>query len=271
MKLHQHFTPTWAAELLVRRFFPDLNAKDTVVEPACGDGRFLLAIPSHVDAFGVEIDPSVAELARMNSGRDIITGDFCQVDLPRRPTAVIGNPPFDLDLFDAMLSRCHDLLEYGGRCGFLLPVYTFQTASRVVNYNRRWSLSQELLPRNLFEGLSAPIMWATFSKDRQTAVSGLFLHAELDALTSMHPELRKLMVGNASTATCWRDVVHRALEALGGHGSLQEIYRVVESNRPSKTQWWREKVRQIAARHFTRLDAGVYALKRHQVQALFAS
>lgn len=259
--LSQFFTPTWAAELLVRRHFADLTERDVVCEPSCGDGRFLMSIPPNVDAFGVEIDPAVAAEAARNSGRDIVVGDFRAVDLPRRPTVVIGNPPFDLAVFDAMLARCHDLLDYGGRAGFLLPVYTFQTASRVVAYQRRWSLSQELLPRNLFDGLTCPIMWATFRKDRRTVVSGLFLHAELDALGTLQADVRRLMVGNGSTASCWRDVVQLALEACGGRASLAQLYACVEANRPSANPWWREKVRQIAGRHFQRIGVGEYALQ----------
>lgn len=44
-ELSQYFTPTWAAELLVKNFFPELNANSRVIEPSCGDGRFLMALP----------------------------------------------------------------------------------------------------------------------------------------------------------------------------------------------------------------------------------
>jgi SAM-dependent methyltransferase len=261
MSLNQFFTPTWAAELLVKRHFPDLTSADTVLEPSCGDGRFLMAIPPDVDAFGVEIDPVMAARAMNNSGRQVVVGDFRMVDLPRRPTVVIGNPPFDLDVFDGMLDRCHELLENGGRAGFLLPVYAFQTASRVMGYSRKWSLGQELLPRNLFERLSCPIMWATFKKERKTVVSGLFLYAETHAIAGLHSDVRALMLGNQSTATCWRDAVHMALTACGGRATLNQIYTVVEGNRPTQNPWWREKVRQIAGRHFTRVSNGEYALE----------
>jgi hypothetical protein len=50
--LHQYFTPTWAAELLVQRHFADLGPKDCVAEPSCGDGRFLMAIPPEVPPCG---------------------------------------------------------------------------------------------------------------------------------------------------------------------------------------------------------------------------
>jgi len=258
--LNQFFTPAWAAEALVQRHFAGLSAKDTVIEPSCGDGRFLMAIPDDVDAYGVDLDPLMAARAARNSGREVITGDFCKVDLPRRPTVILGNPPFDMTVFDQMLDRCHELLENEGTAAFLLPVYTFQTASRVVGYQKRWSLSQEMLPRNLFAGLQCPIMWATFKKQRQTVVSGLFLYAELDALQGLKRDMRRLMVGNDSTPTCWRDIVQLALQACGGRASLTELYGAIESNRPTANQWWREQVRKVAARHFLRVGAGEYAL-----------
>ena len=259
--LGQFFTPAWAAELIVARHFADLSPRDTVLEPSCGDGRFLLSIPPEVDAYGVELDPRQAARAAENSGREVIVGDFRSVALPRRPTVVIGNPPFDAEVFDGMLDRCYELLEYGGRAGFLLPVYMFQTSSRVMDYQRRWSLAQELLPRDLFERISMPIMWATFRKERRTVMSGLFLYAERAALAGMHREMRRLMVGNEATAQCWRDVVRLALEACGGRATLQQLYTCIEGNRPSSNPWWREKVRQIAGRHFRRVAIGEYAIK----------
>jgi site-specific DNA-methyltransferase (adenine-specific) len=261
MNLQQFFTPVWAAELLVRRHFPDLSANDTVLEPTCGDGRFLLAIPPEVEAYGVEIDPAQAAKAVTNTGRQVLVGDFRTVDLPRRPTVVLGNPPFDMDVFDGILARCHELLENNGRAGFLLPVYAFQTASRVMDYQRRWSISQELLPRNLFDRMSHPILWATFRKERKTVLSGFFLYSELHALAEVHSDVRRLLVGNQATASCWRDVVELALRACGGRATLAEIYRVVEANRPTANPWWREKVRQIAGRHFCRISPGVFSLK----------
>ncbi len=260
--LNQYFTPAWAAELLVQRYFGDLTPADAVWEPSCGDGRFLAAIPPDVEAFGTEVDPYWAEKARAHSGRDVITGDFRTASLPCRPTAVIGNPPYEAALIDALLDRCLELLDYDQRVGLLLPVYYFQTASKVVQLSRRWSLSQDLLPRNLFpDGLTKPIMWATFIKQRRTVLSGFFLCPEVDALTGMHKDIRGLFVGNRSSATCWRDAVALALETCGGRATLQQLYAVIEGNRPTENPWWREKVRQIAGRHFVRVDRGEFALR----------
>lgn len=64
--LSQYFTPTWAAEIIVEQLYPHLSANDLVIEPTCGDGRFLSAIPAHVPAYGVELDPIQADAAHVH-------------------------------------------------------------------------------------------------------------------------------------------------------------------------------------------------------------
>lgn len=265
-QLHQNFTPAWAAELLFRRHFADLKPGAVVCEPSCGDGRFLLAVPREVEAFGVEIDPVQAEAAARNTGRQVIVGDFLNVKLPKRPDAFAGNPPFISDVIDGFLTRCHHELEYGGRVGFLLPAYYFNYASKVADLQRSWSLSQELLPRNLFDGLSHPIMFAKFIKERVTALSGFYLYEETDAIrTGLKGEVRTIVIGNDSTAHCWRDVVDRALRALGGRAKLEHLYAAIENSRPTPNPWWREKVRQICGMHYVRVATGEYELHEQQL------
>lgn len=71
MSLCQWFTPAWLAEALVERHFSRLDAADLVLEPTCGAGAFLRAIPAHVPAIGVEIDPALAAAARA-TGREVL-------------------------------------------------------------------------------------------------------------------------------------------------------------------------------------------------------
>lgn len=266
--LNQYFTPSWAAELLVRRHFADLCANDTVLEPSCGDGRFLMAIPRNVGAYGVEIDPMQAEAAIQNTGREVIVGDFLTAKLPRKPTVVIGNPPFQSNLIDDFLARCYNELDYGGRIGFLLPVYYLQTASKVVDLNRRFSIVQELVPRNLFEGAMKPLMFCRFTKERHTVLSGFFLYAETDAvLVGLKGDIRDLVLGNKGTAHCWRDAVELALRALGGRATLNQLYLAIENNRPTNNPWWREQVRKICGIHHVRVGAGEYALNEELMAA----
>lgn len=252
------YTPAWAAELLVNRYFSDLVTTDVVMEPTCGDGRFLQAVPGHIQAYGVEVDPVAAAQARENSGRTVITGDFLTVSLPKTPTKVVGNPPFEAKFIDSMLEKCWEVMDFGGKAGLLLPVYLFQTASRVGNYQEKWSIQYDLVPRDLFQGLQCPLMFARFTKDRQTISSGFFLYSEKISLNQLEIDARKLLTGNSSTAACWRDLVAWALKECGGEAPLKDIYRRVEKVKTSDTVWWKEKVRQTLQRHFVSLGDGVW-------------
>lgn len=261
MKLHQHFTATWAAELLFNRHFSDLTSSDVVCDPSCGDGRFLMAVPADIRAIGVEIDPAVADQARFNSGREVVTGDFRTSQLPADPSAFIGNPPFHYELVMDFLSRCYEYLEFGGRVGFILPAYIFQTASTIMRLNKLWSMNQELIPRNLFQGLEKPLLFAMLEKSRNPTLSGFFLYAETDAISGMEKEFRQMFIGNNSRPNVWRDAVEHALHVCGGQATLKQIYLVIEGNRPTDNQWWREKVRQVAGMHFHRVQPGEYRIQ----------
>lgn len=256
----QFFTPTWTAELLLRRAFPSLGPDDLVLDPTCGDGRFLMAVPDGVRAIGVETDPDVAAEARLNSGRQVLTGDFLQIEIPDRPTAIIGNPPYRSQLITDILTRCYELLEYERGAAFLLPVYFLQTASTVAQLARRWSISQELVPRNLFVRLEKPLAFVQFRKSRRCVVSGFLLYSEVDAVQSLRREFREMFIGNNSRASVWREVVYAALRVCGGRATLQQLYACIEDKRPTENRFWREKIRQIAGMHFIRVADGEYAL-----------
>lgn len=256
----QYFTPTWAAELLLRRAFPQLPADAVLLDPTCGDGRFLIAAPAHVEAFGIEIDPAIAEEARANSGRLVVTGDFVHAPLPLKPTHIIGNPPFQADLFEDILARCYELLEYERSAALLLPVYFFQTAGTVMRWARRWSIEQEMVPRNLFERLQRHLVFAKFTKARKCVLSGFFLYSEVDALDSLRREYRALFIGNGSRVNVWRETIAAALHICGGRATLPQLYACIENSRPTNNRFWREKIRQVAGQYFHRVRDGEYAL-----------
>ncbi len=74
-----------------------------VLDPACGDGRFLSAVAQRVTAaggecelVGVDIDPAAVRAARdAVTGADIVHADALTHDFAgRRFDVVIGNPPF---------------------------------------------------------------------------------------------------------------------------------------------------------------------------------
>lgn len=259
--LNQYFTPTWAAELLVQKFFPELDRHSRVIEPSCGDGRFLMALPREVEAIGVDIDPTLADEARRNSGRDILTGDFCTIDLPFRPTAIIGNPPFESKVIHGFLERGYEEMDYGGKIGFILPVYFFQTASSVVSLSERFSLNQVLLPRNMFEQMQKPMMFATFTKERTRSMVGFFLYEETHAVNQLAKRYRLLFIGNQSRASLWGEVVEQALLDLGGEADLKDIYRVIEGNRPyTGNEFWKHQIRKIVQKTCIRTGPGRWRL-----------
>jgi adenine-specific DNA-methyltransferase len=257
--LHQWFTPRWVCEAIVDRYYRSLNLADSVIEPSCGDGRFLEVIPAEVPAVGVEIDPLMAERARA-SGRPVITGDFLTVQIPGRFTHAIGNPPFDARLVHAFLARAHDLLEEGGQCGFLLPAYVLQTSSKVMALNRRWSISQELMPRNIFPRLSLPLVFAQFRKEPHRTLVGFFLYREAADVAKLPRDMQAALQG-PSKGSVWRQAVRAAFVRIGrACAPLDALYAAVE--RPSENRFWREKVRQVLQVYpeFKRAGDGIWSL-----------
>jgi site-specific DNA-methyltransferase (adenine-specific) len=256
----QYLTPEWAALALVEEFFPDLGENDLVIEPSCGRGAFLKAIPDHVRAIGVEIDAGLAQEAIENSGRPVIVGDFRTVDLPQA-TAVIGNPPFNLKLIEAFLARAHELLPDRGRCGLLLPSYAIQTPSRVLGWAKRWSLQNAVIPRTLFPRMIRPLVFIQFTKGEPKLMSGFSLYREADEITKLAPGAKFLLIHGKPRMSCWRAVVEWALRKLGGRAQLRDIYATVEPRRPSDVnRFWEAKVRQTLQRYFTSVERGVWAL-----------
>lgn len=235
---HQWFTPTWAAELLIAAHFPELGSGDVVAEPTCGTGTFLKAIPAHIQAFGVEIDPELAAKARQDTGRTVVTGDFTTANLPACPTAVIGNPPFDLGVIDAILDRCHSLLPHDGKVGFILPTYAFQTASRLVDYRRKWSIRQEMIPRNLFRNMMKPLCFAVFRKDGLGELHGFALYSELHDVNSMPKDSAITL---STSASPWEAAVTNAIMTSGGSATEDEILASILPARPSGGSWWRDR------------------------------
>lgn len=261
-RLGQYFTPVWVAQALIEEFFPDLDGRDLVLEPSAGPGQFLQAIPAHVPAVGVEIDPEMARQARARTGRTVITGDFRTVKLDLKPTAIIGNPPFDLDIVDSILEKAHRMLPDGGRVGFILPCYAWQTPSRTVRYSEMWSLKPTMLPRTIFPGLSKPLMFALFSKDRQRSMIGMALYREaLDVERMPKAYADTLRKGEGSV---WARVVSDAVSALGGEAELQHIYAEIAPRRPTATEFWRQQIRKVARQTLVQTGPGRYALPGRQ-------
>lgn len=256
--LSQYMTPCWAAQALVDQFFGNLSSQDMVVEPTCGAGAFLQAIPSHVPAIGVEIDPALAEIAQRASGRRVIVGDFRLVDLPVRPTAIIGNPPFSMAFVNALLNRAWLSLEDEGRAGLILPCSILQTSSTVVEMAQRWSIEQTQIPRNLFPGLSMPLCFAQFTKGPRRGLVNFALYHEHAAISRLQARYRDILARGEGSV--WSALVRAGLEACGGTASLAQLYREIEGHRPTSNEYWKAQVRKVLQRIAHRVGDGVWQL-----------
>lgn len=258
-ELHQFFTPDWAAEELVQRFFSTLGKDDIVYEPTAGTGAFLLAIPRAVPAFGTEIDAELARIARTRTGRPVIVGDALTTTLPERPTAVVGNIPFRNDFLETLLNKLYAILARDSRVGLIVPTLAFGSSARVARFNARWSIEHYNLPRYLFPRLSEALSFAIFSKDAQRRLIGFALYDELDAVNAMQKGFRAML--QSGSRPPWRVVFRRALELLGGEGSIADVTRIVTKHHLSRTNnFVRAKLRQVAPLEAQRVRNGVFRL-----------
>lgn len=257
VELEQWMTPEWAAEELLAHYFGDLTSTDQLLEPSCGDGAFLRVVPRHVPAIGVEIDPVLAAQARMSSGREVFVGDFCAMELPVRPTVIVGNPPFRLVTVKNFLDRAWDLLPDDGRAGFILPASVFQTASTALELAKRWGVTQDMLPRNVFPRIQAPLCFARFTKGKRGMV-GFVLYHETAAVSALQRRYKALLAQGEGSV--WSAVTRAAMEALGGTASLSALYREIEGVRPTDNAFWHAKIRQQVQRLCRRVGPGVWSL-----------
>lgn len=111
-KVGQYFTPEPLIELVA-----DLAAVrpgERVLDPTCGSGGFLVAAQRRgavVD--GIEIDPDLAVLARLNlalhqgDARRVHTGDFFAVPNSQLYDVILANPPFSMPITDAAILQRH--------------------------------------------------------------------------------------------------------------------------------------------------------------------
>lgn len=127
----------------------------------------------------MEIDSELADEDRTRTGRQIVTGSFLEATLSSKPTGILGNPPFKFDFLRGLLDRAYEEMDYGIHIGLILPCYMFQTANTLIDIKKLFSVRQDMLPRNLFQGMEKPLMFAQSVKDERTILSGFFLYNEL--------------------------------------------------------------------------------------------
>lgn len=257
-RLGQFMTKRWAAQELFDANFPGVGRGDVVADLAAGTGSWLAAVPAEADAFGVEIDPELAARASADTGRRVIVGDFRTVEIDDEPSILLGNPPFASEHIAAFLRRTAELLAPGGRAGYILPVHSLGFARPTLELLRGFEVRVQLVPRDLYPRLSFPLLFAHLTRTPTQRLIGFALYSEAAALRSMRVQYRRVI--ESGRRPIWRTVVEMALQALGGEGTLAEIYEVVEDFRPTANRFWRDKIRQEAGANFLRVAEGRFRL-----------
>lgn len=262
VELGQFFTPAWAAELLFDAHFSHLTANDLVWDPTCGTGSLLSAIPSHIPCIGSEIDPILAQRAIKNTRRPVIVGNCLSVDLKDYPiTSVYGNPPFIFTVFEGLLNRRVNILQIGQKAGFIIPAYFMQTSRTVLDLGRKWHISQEILPRDIFPNLSKPLIFGTFIRENSPRLIGFRLFNETSALRDLSEKVKEDLRYNINgIRSVWKNAIQNVLSDLGGTASLSKIYSAMEKKRPTENSYWKEQIRKVCQQNFKRIDEGVYSL-----------
>lgn len=261
--LSSYQTPAWVAEALVEQFYPHLTSSHVVVEPTCGTGRWLRAVPAHVPAYGIEIHAERAAEAIALSGRPVIVGDVLTAPLREPPTTLIGNPPFSLDFFTAMLDRFHPVMPADGEAGFIVPTYFLQTAHTVRDLARKWGLAQHLIPRNIFAGLEKPLAFLQLYKMRGRGMVGFALYEETAEVRDLPESYRVILVDGRHTTSVWAQLVDQALSVLGGEASTAAIIREAtamrDANLAESNRFPAQKIRQTLQRYFVQREPGRWA------------
>jgi SAM-dependent methyltransferase len=131
------YTPTELVDAIVTEVNRDFSPR-TVLDPACGDGRFLAPFAQDATVTGIDIDPATSWAH----------GDSLSIDWgDRQFDAVVGNPPFLNQLASStsrggrsrfgggpyadsaaeFLSLAIRLTRPGGRVGLVLPISMLST------------------------------------------------------------------------------------------------------------------------------------------------
>jgi site-specific DNA-methyltransferase (adenine-specific) len=257
-ELGQYFTPRWVPELLMPLLGP-LTDKDHVIDPHCGRGSWLFAVPDDVPASGIEIDEKVAAIARADTGRNIIVGDFGHIEIDFDPTVAVGNPPFSSDAIETTLTRLRDIMLPKSRAGFLVPVHSFSFGARTIDLLRGFDVATDLIPRDLYPRISFALMFLRLERSTTQRMQGFLLYREAVAIRSLRLQYRRVL--ESGRRPLWREVVEMALRACGGEASLSRIYEIVENFRPTSNRFWRDAIRREAAEHFDRVEPGVFRLR----------
>ena len=136
----------------------DLHAGDTLFEPCCGTGRFLVSAMKYVgdQVYGVEVQEDLSSIARANvrlhgeQAEHVIFGDIFTEDIGGEHfTAGYMNPPYSQKITELEFTmRLLSQLKTGGRAAVIVPVSVMIGKTKADKERKR-----EILSRHTLEGV----------------------------------------------------------------------------------------------------------------------
>lgn len=108
---------------VVNRVVSDISLRGKrILEPSCGDGRFMDAIrDGGAEVFGIEVDAERADVCRAK-GHKVLTANFLMVEPTPVYDAVVMNPPFYGKHYAKHVEHAMKFLKEGGMLVAILPV-----------------------------------------------------------------------------------------------------------------------------------------------------
>ena len=160
----QFFTPREIVDFTLALVKP--HKGETVLDPACGTGGFLIAgadLVHPTDLYGIELNMALADVAGLNleihgGRRENITSANTLLDgIEGQYDVIVANPPFGVSVRDhhhnyelarrgkfksevGFVERIHSLLKPGGRAAIILPNGLLSNMS--VKYVRDWIMER---------------------------------------------------------------------------------------------------------------------------------
>ena len=112
----QYFTPRPLVELMAD--LASVGPRDRVLDPTCGSGGFLIAaLDRGADVDGVDVDPDLVTLARLNlalRGGNPRAVNQCELfgsDVESTYDVILANPPFSVSIADPSILRKYELAK----------------------------------------------------------------------------------------------------------------------------------------------------------------
>lgn len=152
-------------------------------------------------------------------------------------------------------------MDDGGQVGLILPAHRLSHARPMQDIMEQWSVSQDLLPKTLFPGVTWPVVFAMFVKEQVRRFRGFFLFDECTAVGRAPENVRMVLVKGARRKGVWRAVIEEAIKSLGGKASLDQIYSYIQGRKPKPIPTWQATIRrELQGDAFIKLENHTFEL-----------